>query len=707
MDVVQTRPAELEVTSPPAHSCSPTGLLGKQGGNRTYASSDATTASLTELVSPLNVAAVSSGNTPQGCMEPQVRQTQTPSLPVTAEHDVAQEMRAAGDLKPQTQPVVDLTEETNTCFGVSGSMFDIEDMLGEGSFGAVYRCRHRQDPEESPQEEPSFFAVKVMDATRLAMLTGYPVEVLCPRLRREVEILFHLGEQHPGVLRLHQAFFSQSSHKFYLVTELLRGGDLFNAIVARGKPFNETEGRAIFLQIVEAVEFCHSMGVAHRDLKLENCLFVEKGSLKVRVCDFGQAKILSGDGLVETAQTLTTTPQYTAPEVASAVQAHQTYDAFKADAFGLGVMLYALLCCALPDAARGTAYERHRHWSRLSPEAQTLIRTLLNPDPRQRPLPKDVKKHPWLARAELVEVKTPPSTLRTPDDLNSKLVIEALIGVQEWIGSLQRERGTACWALGGDEGESKLHWQRKVSIEKQDTACQRIVNVMQRGGNTKAWVGLSTEVCNVQKEIKKLRKECEAKIEQRDDCLDAQEDMQDVLGAYTALIMRLIEALNGSFSLLGGTAAASGGTSLLMSDLKLRFLQLAGEQLARERGIIAGHLVRPGTIRSAGVFRQLAEIIGARKVLLGTAEKNVPLIGGGVSLATTLGIVQGSLIDASDMASLEAVEDRAMSGKKVDLLTVSEWWHHLTKAVDKVHQHMMVGIVDHIAPGTPSVVGAL
>jgi len=279
---------------------------------------------------------------------------------------------------------------------------------------------------------------------------------------------------------------------------------------------------------------------------------------------------------------------------------------------------------------------------------------------------------------------------------------------------LQRERGTACWAMGGDEGESKLHWQTKCSTERQDTACQRIVNIMQSGGDPSPWVGLSTVLCKVQKDIKVLRRDCQTKIEQRDDCLDLEEDMREILSGYTGMIMKIIEALNITFGLLGRGVGGSGAGSAhtpggsvppSMSDLKLRFLQLAGEQLARERGIVAGHLVRPGSIRSATVFRELAEIIGARKVLLGSSEKNAPLIGAGFSLATVLGIVEGSLLDDPDMASLEVVEDRAMGGKKVDLPAVAEWWHHLTKAVDKVHQHIMVSIVDHIAPGTPSTVG--
>merc|ERR1711920_1046227 len=112
--------------------------------------------------------------------------------------------------------------------------------------------------------------------------------------------------------------------------------------------------------------------------------------------------------------------------------------------------------------------------------------------------------------------------------------------------------------------------------------CQRITNIMQSAQDPSAWVALITEMCSVEKEMQALRRECELKIKQRDDCVHSEENLREVLAGYTGLIMRLIEALNTTFGLLGN-GAGSRGAVLSVSDLKLRFLQLAGEQLARER----------------------------------------------------------------------------------------------------------------------------
>lgn len=587
-----------------------------------------------------------------------------------------------------------LTLETNTRFGVSDLHFELDELLGEGSFGAVYRCHRVVLGEEgAPPDSSQEFAVKVMDAQRLSILTGHPVGLICPRLRREVDILFPLGEEHAGVLRLHHAFFSPATSKFYLVTELLRGGDLFHAIVNRGQPFSEQEARHIFAQIIDTTTFCHNMGVAHRDLKLENCLLVDKESFQVKVCDFGQAKILRGEGIADTAQTLTTTPQYTAPEVASACRAMVTYDAFKADSFGLGVMLYALLFCSFPDTSRG-GYDRHWRWSSLSVEAQGLIKALLNPDAEVRPLPQDVQRHPWLAPQD-PEAQAAGADALAPAACAAgerpRLLTDAVLAVQEVISALQRERGTMCWALGGAEGEQRLEWQMKCVDERQDEAVKSAGRLSAGGGtDASAWAELSAVFCSCRKELAKIRKEVQSRIKEREEVVDLEETMSELLGFYTALL----ERISGSFT--GVLAQLSFGQDSL-AGYRLRYFQMAGEQLSRERALITWHLVRSERIRNARIFRELAEIIGSRKLLLGSVQPGSHLVTMS-SVASALGLMETPILDASELAALEAVEDRAMSGKKLEMPAVAEWWHHLTKAIDKVHQHFMVCFVEHMNP---------
>ena len=68
---------------------------------------------------------------------------------------------------------------------------------------------------------------------------------------------------------------------YYIVTELVDGGELFEKIVEK-KFYNENEARAVVKTLVEAVGYCHKLNIAHRDLKPENILVDSKtGQIKI------------------------------------------------------------------------------------------------------------------------------------------------------------------------------------------------------------------------------------------------------------------------------------------------------------------------------------------------------------------------------------------------------------------------------------------
>lgn len=553
-----------------------------------------------------------------------------------------------------------LTEETHDSFGVPGERFVLKELLGEGSFGAVYRCaKDGSDGEE--------YAVKVINAMRISMLVGHPLELVTPRLRREVEILKHLGE-HPRILKLYFAYYSATTHRFYVVTELLRGGELFQAIIRRRRPFSEPESRKIFSQLVDAVAFCHRQGVAHRDLKLENCLFEDQESLNVKLCDYGQAKVLHGEGFIETAKTLTTTPAYTAPEVASAVQSARPYDAFKADSFGLGVILYGLLCSALPDAAKGANYERHRRWRSLSQEAHDLIRQLLASDPTQRPSPERVRCHPWLLSRDeydnvqeaTVAIESVAKDISSTSPVHCRFSVEAILAAQQVIVALQRERGTCCWGLGSQEGEESFRWQLQHTDEKFKEMTHLIEQLAGHGEvQDSTWTAMLTVFNTSGLELKKLRKNSALKIKRRDETLDGEEDFTEVFAGYSLLIAKAITAAGATLSRF--RHAGSQPTSI---ELRHGLLQLAAEQLARERGFISGHLARPETLRLFGVVTQLAEIIGARKMLLGsspTSARHGVIVAADQGLLLALRLSEAPPIDSNDLATLESMEEHVMS----------------------------------------------
>ena len=129
--------------------------------------------------------------------------------------------------------------------------------LGTGAYSTVYRCQLADASEEER-------AVKVIKLGQMAAdeLTA---------LKVEVEILRQTD--HPNVLALYDYFEddlkSSDEPKAYIVTELLRGGELFDRIVERTY-YSECEARKVIQILLDVMTHLHQKSIAHRDLKPEN-----------------------------------------------------------------------------------------------------------------------------------------------------------------------------------------------------------------------------------------------------------------------------------------------------------------------------------------------------------------------------------------------------------------------------------------------------
>ena len=129
--------------------------------------------------------------------------------------------------------------------------------------------------------------------------------------QRELDIAIRLV--HPNVIELKDVIFQD---KFVcLVMEHAGGGELFQQ-VARHGAVPESLARVYFQQIVSAIHYCHSIGVCHRDLKLENCLLASPGSHLLKIADFGLSKDAQQHSQPRTKRVGTIS--YMAPEVALA-----------------------------------------------------------------------------------------------------------------------------------------------------------------------------------------------------------------------------------------------------------------------------------------------------------------------------------------------------------------------------------------------------
>lgn len=255
--------------------------------------------------------------------------------------------------------------------------YEIGRTLGEGNFGKVKYAKDVQTGHP--------FAVKILEKTRIKNLN------FSDQIKREIATLKIL--KHPNVVRLHEVLASKT--KIYMILEYVNGGELFDTIASKGK-LSESNGRKMFQQLIDGVSYCHDKGVYHRDLKLENVLVDAKGSIKIS--DFGLSALpqhLRDDGLLHTT---CGSPNYVAPEILS----NRGYDGATSDTWSCGVILYVILTGYLPFDDRNLAVLYQKifkgemqlpKW--LSSGAKSLIKRILDPNPKTRITMADIKEDEW------------------------------------------------------------------------------------------------------------------------------------------------------------------------------------------------------------------------------------------------------------------------------------------------------------------------
>uniref|UniRef100_A0A8C4IA25 Serine/threonine-protein kinase DCLK2 n=1 Tax=Dicentrarchus labrax TaxID=13489 RepID=A0A8C4IA25_DICLA len=252
--------------------------------------------------------------------------------------------------------------------------------LGDGNFAVVRECVERSTGRE--------YALKIISKDKCRGKEHM--------IQSEVSILRRV--KHPNIVLLIEEMDTHS--ELYLVMELVKGGDLFDAITSSNK-YTERDASCMLFNLASAIKYLHSLNIVHRDIKPENLLVYEHhdGSKSLKLGDFGLATVVNGP-----LYTVCGTPTYVAPEIVA-----ETGYGLKVDIWAAGVITYILLCGFPPFRGSGEDQEAlfeqilrglldfpASYWDNVSDTAKALITGMLQVEVDQRYTAVQVLDHPWV-----------------------------------------------------------------------------------------------------------------------------------------------------------------------------------------------------------------------------------------------------------------------------------------------------------------------
>ncbi|CAK57234.1 unnamed protein product (macronuclear) [Paramecium tetraurelia] len=275
-------------------------------------------------------------------------------------------------------------------------VYTLGQVLGQGAFGKVWKVTHKTTG-----------LIRAMKQIRKSELIKEDEQ----KMFSEMNLLKNL--YHPNIVKLYELY--QDSNNYYLITEYLSGGELFERIKKMNQ-FTEKRASDLMRQILMAIVYCHEKKIVHRDLKPENILFsgTEPDAL-LKIIDFGCSRRFNSQ---KNMTKRLGTPYYIAPEVLN-----HNYNE-KCDVWSCGVILYILLCGYPPFTGKNEneIFEKVKtgkfkfpieEWDSISREAKSLIQRMLQVDVASRYSASQALSDPWISK-------------HSPDTQINKKVLENL-----------------------------------------------------------------------------------------------------------------------------------------------------------------------------------------------------------------------------------------------------------------------------------------
>ena len=323
--------------------------------------------------------------------------------------------------------------------------YQIKRTLGKGTFGKVKLGIYIPTNEK--------VAIKILEKSKIVEKDD---EI---RVKREFEMLTLFS--HPNVILVAEIF--ESGGNFYSVMEYCEGGELFNYIV-KNRRLSQDEAAFFYYQLINGLEYIHSLGIVHRDLKPENLLLTKDHILKI--IDFGLSNYFKKDQK-DLLITPCGSPCYASPEMV----AGKKYNGFKIDIWSTGIILYAMLCGYLPfeDKDNDALFEKILECKLVFPKyipklGKNLIEKILVKNPNRRITIKEIKEHPFYLKGKelfeqefsICQIENNMDEINTDDEINNIIDIHVLNYNNDSLNDDEKEI----------EGKNKIKNNEKINEKK-------------------------------------------------------------------------------------------------------------------------------------------------------------------------------------------------------------------------------------------------
>jgi calcium-dependent protein kinase len=251
--------------------------------------------------------------------------------------------------------------------------------IGKGAFAEVFKGSLKANSDIK-------VAIKTFEKAKLESIN-------LSSIKEEIKVLWKLD--HPNIVKYYDAL--EDPKNIFIVTEFIPGKTLWKELSDRKSYFTEREIVHIMHQLVSAVYHCHSMDIAHRDIKPDNIIIDRQH--KVTLIDFGLSKSYSHENNL---RTKAGSPIFMAPEVDRQIEYSRQWDVWS-----LGILLYILLSAQLPFSLE--QYDRilknnevvelpftGEIWESTSKDAKKLVSRMIVADPNKRITIEELIDHKWL-----------------------------------------------------------------------------------------------------------------------------------------------------------------------------------------------------------------------------------------------------------------------------------------------------------------------